>query len=325
MEAGELTSIAAADLAEFYLGGRADGTIAVYNGALRKVWEHGRKLKVPLFLWGEGEVISLLVQMGRDGTTENAVKQAMACVNIVFEVMGKESPSKGALVAKVKISALKMRKEVAVRARNVWKLKDMKRFMENLYKKPATRVAAHERRSLVIQILLFFGMKRFNDVIRVRIKDLRFTKEGDLEVRVRRSKTDQEGQGSSFFLTGKRKSGFCIPEIVSWYIDSLGLSGEDYLFSRLRGSEGGEVSAIRKIAVSYSTASADLKAVLVKLRLPVVTMHGGRIGAATAAREVGVSKDHVRVCGGWKGDMVDSYVRPDKAGLVLSNALLDKF
>ena len=78
---GQLTSVGASDLAEFYLGGRADGTLVVYDGVLKKVWEHGKKLQVPVFLWGEGEVVSLLVQMGRDGTSENAVKQAMACVN----------------------------------------------------------------------------------------------------------------------------------------------------------------------------------------------------------------------------------------------------
>ena len=132
---GELTSVGASDLAEFYLEGRADGTLAVYNGALKRVWEHGKKLQVPVFLWGEGEVISLLVQMGRNGTSENAVKQAMPCVNLIFEVMGKESPSKGALVTKVKVSALKMRKEVAVRARSMWNVKDMKRLMYFLYRK----------------------------------------------------------------------------------------------------------------------------------------------------------------------------------------------
>ena len=177
---GELTSVGASDLAEFYLGGRADGTLVVYDGVLKMVWEHGKKLQVPVFLWGEGEVVSLLVQMGRDGTSENAVKQAMACVNLIFEVMGKESPSKGALVAKVKVSALKMRKEVAVRARNMWKVKDMKKFMSCLYKKPVDGVTPQERRSPVMQILLFFGMKRYGDVTKLRIGDLVFTRKGNL-------------------------------------------------------------------------------------------------------------------------------------------------
>ena len=109
----------------------------MYDGALKKVWEHGKKLQVPVFLWGEGEVVSLLVQMGRDGTSENAVRQAMACVNLIFEVMGKESPSKGALVAKVKVSALRMRKEVTVRVRSMWNVKHMKKLMYSLYRKPA--------------------------------------------------------------------------------------------------------------------------------------------------------------------------------------------
>ena len=129
-------------------------------------------------------------------------------------------------------------------------------------------------------------------------------------MRVRRGKTDQEGHGSSFFLSGRKKSGFCFPKIVRWYIDSLGLSGEDFLFPRLRGSREKVPVAVKRVAVSYDTASSDLKAVLEKLGLPLMTMHSGRIGAATATRRLGVSKDLVSVCGGWRGDMVDHYVQP---------------
>lgn len=324
VEVGELTGVAADDLAEFYLDGRAAGTINLYDRALKKIWEFSKKIGISLFLWGEGEMVGLLVQMGKEGTTENAVKQSMACVNLIFEVMGKASPTKGALVAKVKVSVMKRRKQVAVRARNMWTVRAMGKLIRSLYRVPASEVSAQDRRCLVLQVMLFFGMKRFSDLVQVRVSDLTFTKEGDLEVKMRRSKTDQEGKGSSFFLSGRRKSGFSIPEIVRWYVSSLGLSGEDMLFPRLRGSKGGETVAIRGQAVSYGVASADLKAVLERLNLPKVSMHSGRIGAATAAKEAGVSKDHVRVCGGWKGDMVDHYVRPDKAGLVLSDALLGK-
>ena len=41
---GKRTGVGASDLVEFYLGGRAGGTLAVYNGALKGVWEHGKKL-----------------------------------------------------------------------------------------------------------------------------------------------------------------------------------------------------------------------------------------------------------------------------------------
>ena len=93
---------------------------------------------MPIVLWEEDEVISLLVQqIGRSGTSESAVKQAMARVNLIFEIMRKEGPSIGALVTKVKVSALKMRKEVAVRARSMWNVKDMKKLMYSLYRKPA--------------------------------------------------------------------------------------------------------------------------------------------------------------------------------------------
>ena len=76
-------------------------------------------------------------------------------------------------------------------------------------------------------------MKRYSDVIDIRVKDVKYLRSGDLEVFVKSSQTDQEGRGSTFMMSGKRMGGICIPDMVSWCRKSLNLGDEYFLFPRL--------------------------------------------------------------------------------------------
>ena len=67
----------------------------------------------------------------------------------------------------------------------------------------------------------------------------------DVEVYVRKCKTDQERRGSVFHMSGEQYGGFSIPEGLRWYLNSTGLSGSDYLFSSFRGARNGKVEPLR--------------------------------------------------------------------------------
>jgi hypothetical protein len=185
-------------------------------------------------------------------------------------------------------------------------------------------VPADERRCLILQVFLFFGMRRFSVVSQVKVKDVRFLASGDVEVSVGKTKTDQLGQGFVFSMSGKEKAGISIPEMIRWYLVSLDLQESDFLFSRLRGSKMGAVSVGDK-AVAYSTALADLKKVTKRLGMPGITLHSGRIGGATEGIEADVGRDKIRICGGWSSSAMDAYVKPSDSGIVFNNAMIDRF
>ena len=117
-----------------------------------------------------------------------------------------------------------------------------------------------------MQLFLFFGIKRFSDIAKLKVKDVSFVKDGLLEVLVRRSKTNQVGRGAKFYLSGKKVGGVCLPEIVKWYLKGLGLEGEDMMFPRMRNSKG-KVVAIKGLSVSYGSAAGQLKAEVERLGL----------------------------------------------------------
>ena len=110
------------------------------------------------------------------------------------------------------------------RVRSVMTIDHVRLFIGKLYKKPARKVRQVDRRFLVQMLLLFFGMKRFDDIKELRVEDITVLEGRDLEFYVARSKTDQEGHGFVFHVTGERFKGFSIPEVLDWYLESTGLS-----------------------------------------------------------------------------------------------------
>ena len=193
-------------------------------------------------------------------------------------------------------------------------LAHIKLLVKRFYKRPASKVVPGDRRLLVVMLMTFFGIRRFGDIQELQVEDLTEIEGGDLEVYVKRSKTDQEGRGFIFHLSGARVNGFSITGVVRWYIKSLGLSGEDFLFPRFRHS-GGQVLAQVSRPVSYSTVAEQLKAWCRRECIPDLTLHAGRRGGCTLAVEVGLDKLSIQKIGNWSSNVVEDYFQPRRAGI----------
>ena len=324
---GELKGVNPDDLAEYYIASRAEGTLSTYGSAFKRVWAHAVESHTSLFRWGEGEVMGLLIRLEKEGVGENMIKQVMAVISLVFECMGRDSPSKSDLVSKVRKTCVKrvnQKKEAAGprRLREGLTLEQVMVMVRDVYKVPASRAEPARRRFLVMQLLLFFGVKRFSDIAGLKVKDISFRKDGSVEVFMRKSKTDQMARGASFFLSGRRKGGVCLPEILKWYIKGFDLKSEDVVFPRFRnGGEG--VVPIKGISVSYKAAAEQLKAEVKRLGFGNISLHSGRIGAATAGARAGMAREQLKACGGWRFDAVDGYIRVE-SGIVFTDKMLDK-
>ena len=72
-------------------------------------------------------------------------------------------------------------------------LDQVRLFICKLFKRPALKVKPADRRFLVMMILMFFGIKRFDDIKKLRVCDISVLRGGHLEFYVERSKTDQLG------------------------------------------------------------------------------------------------------------------------------------
>ena len=244
--------------------------------------------------------------------------------------MGKESPTKSAIVKQVKSCFIKKsnsKKKVGNSSkRRGTTIEDIKVLVKSFYRKPASKVLPQRRRFLVMQLFTFFGMKRFSDISDIRVDDIEFRKDNSLKVTVRKSKTDQLMRGAHFTLSGSKSKGFSLTEIVKWYIDSIGLEKEDFLFPRFRKGKGTEIVPIQKSPVSYTAARQQLKQEQARLGLEGLTWHSGRIGGASAAARAGLNTELIiKPCGEWKSSAVDTYIRTDEPGVVFSQTMVNQF
>ena len=117
--------------------------------------------------------------------------------------------------------------------------------------------------------------------------------------------------------------GFSIPQVLYWYIQSVGLRGEDFLFPRFR-YEKGRIVAQRKYYISYSSCALQLKKFCLNSGIPPLTLHSGRRGGATAAVEAGIDRFYLKEMGNWTSDAVDSYFCPRRVGVKCTSRLINK-
>lgn len=320
METGRIRGIKAGDYADFFLRGREAGTLAAYSGAFKLVWGHAASIGCSVFQWGEGEMAGLVVKLATEGRGENMLKKCSAVVSLLCEAAGLEAPTHG--------SALKSVRKAAVKAMNLGKVRrkprrgtgasDVAMMIKEIYLKQGRRAPAVRRRFLAMQCLLFFGVKRFSDINRIRVSDINFREDGGLEICMRRSKTDSIARGSVFKISGEKKGGVAVSDIIMWHLKALQIPPHGYVFcqvDKFGNPKFGE-------CIKYAEARLDLIREQERLGIEGLTLHSGRIGGATAAAAAGVDRAVIKKQGGWLSDAVDLYIRAEGQDMKVSEALV---
>ena len=309
----------AKELAVYYLQGREASTITVYGSEYRKLVEYCENAGESIFELGEKEVMLYLIFRSKSGVSESQMKQALSVVTLIYEVCGFESPSKSSLVINVKKGILKQvnKNKESVERIGMTKHKLMKIF-DAYYDEDFAKVLPENRRFLVMKTICFLAAKRFNDIQKLKRKDIKGDEEGRVKIWMARSKTDAMGVGCHFTLTKGRMGFVSVTALVEWYLRSLGDVGEDgYVFPVFRKGK-----AVEKQAVSYNMARKQLLKERVLLGLGRVSWHSGRIGGATEASKKGLSRSVIMRAGGWRSSAVDSYIRVRDAGVQMGDAVL---
>ena len=181
--------------------------------------------------------------------------------------------------------------------RSVMTLDHVRLLIGRYYKRPAKKVRPADRRFLFQQLLMFFRMRRFDDVKEIWVEDVTVLEGGDLDIFVARSKTDQDGLGFVFHVSGEKYKGFSMPGVLKWYVDSVGLTDKNYLFPRFRNAGGSKVVVLGEQWVSYGMVARQLKEFCLRNDIPVLTMYSSRRGGVTLAVECGVDKMTIKKVG----------------------------
>jgi integrase len=162
------------------------------------------------------------------------------------------------------------------------------------------------QRDRALLLLGFAGAFRRSELVALEVSDLTFDAEG-LTVRVRASKTDQEGAGAVVGIRRSANPAMCPVAAVRAWLDVAGITDGAVLRSvSQRGQVGGRLpdrDVARRVQLAAKRAGLDASR---------FGAHSLRAGLATAAAKRGASTGDIMRQGRWKSaQMVEAtYVRP---------------
>ena len=309
----------AREQADFYLRGREESTLVAYNTEYKKLVEYCVKFGKVLCGFRERDVVAYIIFRSKRGVSESQLKQVLAVIGLICDVCGFESPSGSPAVVNVKKAIVKEANRGKRKAERIGMTKSkLLKIFDSCYKEDFTKVEPERRRFLLMKTFCFLGTKRFDDIQKLKKKDVVVGEDNRVKVWMERSKTDNRREGCQFVLTKGRIGSVSVTALIRWYLESLGdISEEAFIFPVFRGGK-----AVEGQAVSYCAARKQLLKERELLGLGGVTWHSGRIGGATEASKKGVSRSVIMRGGGWRSSAVDSYIRVEDAGVQMGDALL---
>lgn len=161
----------------------------------------------------------------------------------------------------------------------------------------ATQLQALRDRALIL--VGFTGCFRRSELANLQVADFRFVEEG-LEIRLRRSKTDQEGRGSIKRLPFSSQPGLCPIRAVRAWWKAAGITSGAAFRSIHRG---GRVSAE---ALTDRAVALIIKKLALRAGLDpgAFAGHSLRSGFATSAAQAGANLPELMEQGGWKSERI---------------------
>ena len=156
----------------------------------------------------------------------------------------------------------------------------------------ATGSAPRDMRNRALLAVAYDTLARRSELVTLQVLDLQVDEEGHGSVLIRRSKTDQLGEGSARYLAPDT-----VQLVQEWTVAAGLTDGSLFRATRWNGAAGGALSAddVGRIFKAMA-AAAKLPAKTVKQ----ISGHSTRVGAAQDMDAADISMAGIMAAGGWK-------------------------
>ncbi len=284
---------------------QAPSTVRAYARVLRdyEAWTSSRGLA-----WSSLEAVALYVTWrAKEGRTPSTIEQDLAAIGGRFQREGLSSPQSALAISRLR-AGIRRRKGVAPKRVAPVLPEDLERMVAAL---PEGLLGIRDRALL---LLGFVGAFRRSELASLRVEDLERAP-GGLVVTLRRSKTDQEGEGTTLGIPYGTRPETCPVIAVELWLEASGL-GSGPLFRRVTrhevvGEEPLDPGSIAR-AIKRAARAAGLEPA-------TVSGHSLRAGFVTAACKASRRlEDIMRQTRHRKLETLAAYVR--KAGVFEDNA-----
>ena len=261
----------------------------------------------------EPNVVSLyLTHLSTNNVKMSTLKRRLVSIGVIHKLKGHYLDTKHPAIIE-NIMGIKRRKGSIQKAKKPILINSLKLIINAIDKQNKQEIKKFRDRSIIL--IGFSGGFRRNEIVSLDYDDLDFVPEG-LKINIKRSKTDQFGEGFTKALPYFDSSQYCpVISLKNWLNISKITSGP--VFRRfLKGSK-----------LSENRLTDQTVAILIKEYLNLAGInaknysgHSLRSGFATSAAESGVEERNIMAMTGHKStEMVRRYIK--EANLFKNNAL----
>ena len=261
----------------------------------------------------EPKIVSLyLTHLSIKEIKMSTLKRRLVSIGVIHKLKGYYLDTKHPIIIE-NLMGIKIRKGTIQRGKKPLLINNLKKIINFIDKELGNEIKRFRDRSIIL--IGFSGGFRRNEIVSLDYEDLDFVTEG-LKIQIKRSKTDQYGEGSVKALPYFNNALYCpVISIKKWINISNIKSGP--LFRRFSKS----------FKLSDNRLSDQTVALLIKKYLTLAGIdsknysgHSLRSGFATSAAESGVEERSIMAMTGHKStEMVRRYIK--EANLFKNNAL----
>ena len=261
----------------------------------------------------EPRIVSLyLTYLSAKNIKISTIKRRLVSIGVVHKLKGHYLDTKHPSIIE-NIMGIKRRKGTIQKAKKPLLINDLKKLINVIDNQKKNEIKILRDRSIIL--IGFAGGFRRNEIVSLDFDDLEFVSEG-LKIRLKRSKTDQYGEGSMKGIPYFDNLQYCpVISIQKWIEVSKINSGP--LFRRFRKGSN----------FSENRLSDQTVALLIKDYLELAGIdsknysgHSLRSGFATTAAEAGAEERSIMAMTGHKStEMVRRYIK--EANVFKNNAL----
>ena len=261
----------------------------------------------------EAKIISLyLTQLSTKEVKISTIKRRLVSIGVIHRLKGHYLDTKHPLIVE-NLMGIKRRKGSIQNGKKPLLINNLKRLINVIDQQKKEQIKIFRDRTIIL--IGFSGGFRRNEIVSLNYDDLDFVEEG-LKINIKRSKTDQFGEGSIKGLPYFDNSQYCPVVSLKNWIDIAKINSGS-LFRRF--SKGSRLTEKR--------LTDQTVALLIKEYLQLAGIdnknysgHSLRSGFATSAAESGAEERSIMAMTGHKSsEMVRRYIK--EANLFKNNAL----
>ena len=261
----------------------------------------------------EPKIVSLyLTYLSSKDVKINTIKRRLVSIGVIHKLKGHYLDTKHPIIIE-NLMGIKRRKGSKQKGKKPLLINDLKKIIDVINKEKEADLKKLRNKALLL--IGFAGGFRRNELVSLDVDDLEFVFEG-LKITLKKSKTDQYGEGFTKGIPYFENSAYCpVKNIKSWLNVSKINKGAVFV----RFSKGIRITNDR---LSDQSVALIIKNYLISAGIDSkeYSGHSLRSGFATSAAEAGAEERSIMAITGHKSsDMVRRYIK--EANLFKNNAL----